>query len=63
MGAIGGSGRVAEEAAAGVAGPVRAVFRTYTIRRWLPEIPEMWVDGFNYRYYAGRKAEGQRLEG
>ena len=23
-------------------------------------IPEMWVDGFNFRYYAGRKAEGQR---
>src|SRR5258705_155231 len=24
------------------------------------QIPEMWVDGFNFRYYAGRKAEGQR---
>jgi OOP family OmpA-OmpF porin len=23
-------------------------------------IPQMWVDGFNYRYYAGRKAEGGR---
>ena len=23
-------------------------------------IPQMWVDGFNYRYYAGRKAEGKR---
>jgi len=23
-------------------------------------IPEMWIDGFNYRYYAGRKAEGAR---
>jgi OOP family OmpA-OmpF porin len=23
-------------------------------------IPQMWVDGFNYRYYAGRKAEGAR---
>ena len=23
-------------------------------------IPEMWVDGFNYRYYAGRKADGPR---
>jgi OmpA-OmpF porin, OOP family len=23
-------------------------------------IPQMWIDGFNYRYYAGRKAEGGR---
>jgi OmpA-OmpF porin, OOP family len=23
-------------------------------------IPQMWVDGFNYRYYAGRKTEGGR---
>jgi OOP family OmpA-OmpF porin len=23
-------------------------------------IPQMWVDGFNYHYYAGRKAEGGR---
>ena len=23
-------------------------------------IPQMWVDGFNYRYYAGRKIEGGR---
>jgi OOP family OmpA-OmpF porin len=23
-------------------------------------IPQMWVDGFNYHYYAGRKAEGRR---
>ena len=23
-------------------------------------IPQMWVDGFDYRYYAGRKAEGGR---
>jgi OmpA-OmpF porin, OOP family len=23
-------------------------------------MPQMWVDGFNYRYYAGRKAEGGR---
>ena len=23
-------------------------------------IPQMWVDGFNYRYYAGRKVEGGR---
>jgi outer membrane protein OmpA-like peptidoglycan-associated protein len=23
-------------------------------------IPQMWVDGFNYRYYAGRKAEAGR---
>ena len=23
-------------------------------------IPQMWVDGFNYRYFAGRKAEGGR---
>jgi OmpA-OmpF porin, OOP family len=23
-------------------------------------IPQMWMDGFNYRYYAGRKAEGGR---
>jgi OmpA-OmpF porin, OOP family len=23
-------------------------------------IPQMWVDGFKYRYYAGRKAEGGR---
>jgi OmpA-OmpF porin, OOP family len=23
-------------------------------------VPQMWVDGFNYRYYAGRKTEGGR---
>src|SRR5258705_2390453 len=23
-------------------------------------IPQMWIDGFSYRYYAGRKAEGGR---
>jgi len=23
-------------------------------------IPQMWVDGFNYRYYAGRKSDGGR---
>jgi OmpA-OmpF porin, OOP family len=23
-------------------------------------IPQMWIDGFNYRYYAGRKTEGGR---
>jgi OmpA-OmpF porin, OOP family len=23
-------------------------------------IPQMWIDGFNYRYYAGRKADGGR---
>jgi OmpA-OmpF porin, OOP family len=23
-------------------------------------MPQMWIDGFNYRYYAGRKAEGGR---
>lgn len=23
-------------------------------------IPQMWIDGFDYRYYAGRKAEGGR---
>lgn len=23
-------------------------------------VPQMWVDGFNYRYYAGRKIEGGR---
>lgn len=23
-------------------------------------IPQMWVDGFNYRYFAGRKSEGGR---
>jgi OOP family OmpA-OmpF porin len=23
-------------------------------------IPQMWIDGFNYRYFAGRKAEGGR---
>jgi len=23
-------------------------------------IPQMWIDGFNYRYYSGRKAEGGR---
>ena len=23
-------------------------------------IPQVWIDGFNYRYYAGRKAEGGR---
>lgn len=23
-------------------------------------IPQMWVDGFNYRYYAGRKTDGDR---
>ena len=23
-------------------------------------IPQMWVDGFNYRYYAGRKTDGGR---
>src|SRR5438045_5015188 len=23
-------------------------------------LPQMWVDGFNYRYYAGRKAEAGR---
>jgi OmpA-OmpF porin, OOP family len=23
-------------------------------------IPQMWVDGFNYRYYSGRKSEGGR---
>jgi OOP family OmpA-OmpF porin len=23
-------------------------------------IPQMWIDGFNYRYYAGRRAEGGR---
>ena len=23
-------------------------------------VPQMWIDGFNYRYFAGRKAEGGR---
>src|SRR4030095_9846697 len=23
-------------------------------------IPQMWIDGFNYRYFAGRKVEGGR---
>ena len=23
-------------------------------------VPQMWIDGFNYRYYAGRKSEGGR---
>src|SRR3954465_15386257 len=25
-----------------------------------PPVPQMWVDGFNYRYYAGRKMEAGR---